>query len=134
MHTASLLTWPVLFTFLGLSACSNTDTPNEPDTGALADTASEDAEDDTAADTDVTSDTEDEDTGLTDTGDDDTSTDEDTAGDVEADTTPWPDPLTFNHRWPIFDAPVDPLAATDLESCATYQAETCGGIGEPAAL
>ena len=56
-------------------------------------------------------------------GDSDSDADEDV--DSDADESEWPPPLEFAFRFPLFEAPADPLAGSDVESCSVYQEEIC---------
>ena len=119
----------VLLVSLGLGACGDDESPGED----VSLDVSEDVADAESDASDAGADVEDV---SADTGDVDASV-EDTAADVpldgsgdaseDVDTTPPPEPLTFDYNWPIFEAPTDPLADSELESCSLFQATDCSG-------
>jgi hypothetical protein len=120
MRSPSL--YAAILATVALGACGDDDPTPTPDTGADT-TDAGDTVDDTTEDTvEDTTDTEDE--APLDTGDADGSGEDD--ADTDTDTSP-PEPLTFDYNWPIFERPTDPLADSDLTSCATYQEVDCTG-------
>ncbi|MCA9299517.1 MAG: hypothetical protein KDA28_10650, partial [Phycisphaerales bacterium] len=102
----------------GTDAAADTD-------GGEADTPEPDVDDDIEPDAvpDVTPDVPEDTTDVT----PDVVPDAMDDADADADVTMWPEPLEFALNWPIFDAPADPLAGTDVESCPIYEEEICDG-------
>lgn len=98
-------------------ACGGGDDDPSADTG-------NDAAEDTNGD--LGTDAPDDASDAGETGDDvPGETGDTTDGGTDADTGQPFEPQSFDFNWPIFPAPEDPLAASDLESCAVYRQSEC---------